>query len=109
MLDAQGRLAALVTRANVLSFIKDTSCHDRMLVEALGGRKLVVGYPEVPIIDPADHRLVGLVARKDLLRVRARLLSEERERRRVMAFGRRRQAEASHGPAKPSLAALEME
>jgi chloride channel protein, CIC family len=105
VLDTQGRLVALVTRANVLSFVKDTSRHGQTLVEALGSRKLVVGYPHepvssltyrmvqqdvgrVPIVDPADHRLLGLVARKDLLRVRARLLSEERERRRVMAFGR---------------------
>jgi CIC family chloride channel protein len=90
---------------NVLSFVKDTSRHSQTLVEVLGGRKLVIGYPHepvssltyrrvqqdvgrVPIVGPADNRLLGLVARKDLLRVRARLLSEERERRRVMAFGR---------------------
>jgi CBS domain-containing protein len=108
---AQGRLAALVTRANVLSFVKETSRHGQTLVAALGGRKLLVGYPDepvssltyrmvqqdigrVPIVDPAGHRLVGLVACKDLLRVRARLLSEERKRRRMMAFGRRRQLDA---------------
>jgi len=61
----------------------------------LGGRKLVVSsltyrmvqqdVGRVPIVDPMDHRLLGLVARKDLLRVGARLLSEERGR--VLAFG----------------------
>jgi chloride channel protein, CIC family len=112
VLDAQGRLVALVTRGNVLSFVKDTSRHDQTLVEALGGWRLVVGYPDepvssltyrmvqrdvgrVPIVDPANNRLLGLVARKDLLRVRARLLTEEYDRRRVVRFGRRRGASGS--------------
>jgi CBS domain-containing protein len=113
VVDEQCRLVALVTRANVLSFVKDTSRHRQTLVEALGGRRLVAGYPDepvpsltyrmvqrdvgrVPIVDPANNRLVGLVARKDLLRVRPRLLTEERDHRRVVRFGRR-QGRAARG------------
>jgi CBS-domain-containing membrane protein len=34
----------------------------------------------VPVISPTDRRLIGIVARKDLLKVRAHLLAHEHER-----------------------------
>jgi hypothetical protein len=34
----------------------------------------------VPILDPATNKVVGLVARKDLLRIRLRVQAEEQER-----------------------------
>jgi CBS domain-containing protein len=48
---------------------------DRMAVEDVG---------RVPVLDHATGKLVGLVARRDLLRVRARVIREERERRRIL-------------------------
>jgi hypothetical protein len=41
----------------------------------------------VPVIEPASGKLVGLMARKDLLAVRGAMLRQERER---AAFLRRR-------------------
>ena len=35
----------------------------------------------VPIVDPINHHLVGLVARKDLLRIRSTVSASENDRR----------------------------
>jgi hypothetical protein len=35
----------------------------------------------IPIVDPSSGKLVGLIARKDLLRLRSALQSSEQERR----------------------------
>jgi hypothetical protein len=35
----------------------------------------------IPVVDPTTHVLVGLIARKDILRLRSANLTEESERR----------------------------
>jgi CIC family chloride channel protein len=98
VVDAAGRPVAMISRADVLHFTRDASHAGRMLGEVLGGRALVTGTPQepvsalvdrmvraeagrVPIVRAEDGVLVGIVARKDLLQVRARYLAEEQERR----------------------------
>jgi CBS domain len=73
----------------------------KTLGEELAGQKLVVGYDDelvgqvadrmvaneagrVPILSRRDGTVVGLVARRDLLRVRANALRHEREREALM-------------------------
>jgi len=41
----------------------------------------------VPILDRATQKVVGVVALRDLIRVRAWRIREERERRRVLRLG----------------------
>ena len=38
----------------------------------------------IPVVDPATHALVGLIARKDILRLRSANLTQESERRAVL-------------------------
>jgi CBS domain containing-hemolysin-like protein len=43
------------------------------------------GFTRMPVLDPVENRrLVGMVSLQDLLRARARNLSEERDRERVI-------------------------
>ncbi|HEY6432894.1 MAG TPA: chloride channel protein [Acetobacteraceae bacterium] len=107
VLDQDGRPVALASRSDALSFINDSERHQQTLQDALGSRQIVVGFPDepvssivtrmvqadagrVPVVRPDDGTLIGLVARQDLLRVRARLLGEERARERVFSFRPRR-------------------
>jgi CIC family chloride channel protein len=53
----------------------------------LADRMAVADIGRVPILDRATKKIVGLVARRDLLRVRARVIREERERRRMLRLG----------------------
>jgi CBS-domain-containing membrane protein len=86
---------------------------DLTLAEALGGRDMPTAYPDepvsalvtrmvqadvarVPVIRPEDGVLVGLVARSDLLQVRARLLAEEGERRNFRPWQRSLPQSTSH-------------
>jgi len=107
VVDDAGRPVAMLSRADVLHFTRDTSRHEATLAEALAGRRMVTGSPDepvsslvekmvrdeagrVPVVRPEDGVLVGIVARKDLLRVRARRLAEERDRRAYFGFRRAR-------------------
>jgi CBS domain-containing protein len=54
------------------------------LVGDLANRMAVSNVGRVPIVDRTTGKLVGLVARRDLLRVRAQTVREERERRRLL-------------------------
>jgi hypothetical protein len=63
----------------------------RRLVDGVGRPEDTVGFiadlmlaadvGRIPIVDPASGKLIGLVARKDLLRLRSALKSSESERR----------------------------
>jgi CIC family chloride channel protein len=107
VVDEAGRPVAMLSRADVLQFTRDKSRHEATLAEVLAGRRMVTGAPDepvsslvekmvrdgagrVPIVRPEDGVLVGIVARKDLLRVRARRLAEERDRRAYFGFRRAR-------------------
>jgi CBS domain-containing protein len=103
VLDQDGRPIALAARSDALSFINKAELHEQTLRDALAARNIVVGYPDepvsnlvirmvqtdtgrVPVVRPDGGALIGLVARQDLLRVRARLLNEERARERMFSF-----------------------
>ncbi|MGH7042466.1 MAG: chloride channel protein, partial [Acetobacteraceae bacterium] len=108
VLDAAGRPVAMAARADALHAIREPERHRLTLAEALTGRPLVTATPDEPVtvlvnrmvdndlgrvavVAVTDGRLVGLVARKDLLQVRARLLQEERGRENFLGvrLGRR--------------------
>ena len=95
---------AMVSRGDVLTWTREDDGPDReATLEEILDRNLLFGRPDelvgnladrmaeqgigrVPIVDAAG-RLVGLVARKDLLAARARRIAEERDRARFL--GRR--------------------
>ncbi len=96
VIDAAGRPSAMISRADVLLFMRDTARATRTLADVLGSRALVTAAPHeqvsalvtrmvraeagrVPVVGE-DGVLVGIVARKDLLAVRARYLADEHER-----------------------------
>jgi CBS domain-containing protein len=58
------------------------------------------GFTRLPVIDVSNGKLAGLVSLEDLLRARARNLTEERNRERVLRirlpFGSRTQV--THAP-----------
>ena len=93
-----GRLTGMVSRSDVMSWLGHMSgraSRTTFLLEALGGQDLVTGHPcelvghvadrmadagvgRVPVVDD-QGRLAGLVARKDLLKARARRIAEEQD------------------------------
>jgi len=95
VIDDQRRCVGMVSRADVFRWTTHPD-HDNTLAEAIGNRETMCGWSDdlvgtladrmaqadvgrVPILN-AEGKLVGLVARKDLLRTRARLLPHEHER-----------------------------
>jgi H+/Cl- antiporter ClcA len=96
-----GKLAGMVSRADILRWMRGAPPTDATLAEMVDVDSAVVGFSDelvgeladrmaagdigrVPIVDRARGDVVGLVARRDLLRVRAHVLHEERERRRLL-------------------------
>jgi H+/Cl- antiporter ClcA/CBS domain-containing protein len=106
VVDAAGHLVAMVSRADALRWTVSGWDSDKSLGEQLLGQNLLVGYEDelvgrladrmaeadagrVPIVargakDGEDGAVVGLVARRDLLRVRAKVILHERERERLI-------------------------
>ncbi len=97
VVDEQGVVVGKVTRADSLAWTVGEEDTSRTLADVLADRELLVGYPDelaskladsmavagigrVPIVDRDTGRLVGLIGRKDLLRLRALRLSDEQER-----------------------------
>ncbi len=104
VLDAEGQLAGMVARADVLRWAREGWPAGATLGTLLPDRPLVIGYEDelvgrladrmaaedagrVPILRRGDGSLVGLVARRDLLRVRASVLRHEQEREALIRFG----------------------
>jgi len=98
-----GTLAGMVSRADVLRWSRDGWKKNATLGDIPASDDMVVGYADelvghladrmaardvgrVPIIDRTTRHVVGLVARRDLLRVRARLVSEEGDRRKLLTL-----------------------
>jgi CIC family chloride channel protein len=67
-------LAEIVSPVEVLTTVPDE------LVGKLADRMSQFDVGRVPVVQPDDHQLIGIVARKDLLRIRASLLAHEFER-----------------------------
>jgi H+/Cl- antiporter ClcA len=97
VLDENGTLSGMVARADVLRWTVSGWAAGTRLRDALGEQEVVTGYEDdlvgaladqmaiadvgrVPILRRSDNKLVGLVARRDLLRVRADVVRHERER-----------------------------
>ena len=97
VVDGEGRVAGMVGRSDVLRWMKERGHGRQTLQDLVSRRPLVSGRPEelvwalvdrmvaedvgrVPILTD-DGKLAGLVSRKDLLRVRARLRGLEQERK----------------------------
>jgi chloride channel protein, CIC family len=95
--DRNRRVVGMVSRADALRWMLGESPPQRTLAEQLAGQELMVGYEDelvghladrmtatdtgrVPILARDTAELVGLVARRDLLRVRASARRHEHER-----------------------------
>jgi CIC family chloride channel protein len=104
VIDANDRLIGMVSRADILRWMRDGMNKTATLADALADEEIFSAYADdlvgdladrmavadigrVPILDRATRKIVGLVARRDLLRVRARVIREERERRRMLRLG----------------------
>jgi CIC family chloride channel protein len=101
--DADGGLIGMVSRADALRWTMAGWPEDRSLGELLADQEPLVGYDDemvgrladrmatagvgrVPILHRADGTLVGLAARRDLLRVRAGVVKHEEERETLIRF-----------------------
>ncbi|AXK79341.1 chloride channel protein [Pseudolabrys taiwanensis] len=97
IIDADRRLVGMVSRSDVLRWTVEGWGTGQVLREAIGEQDVTVGYEDelvgrladrmaaldasrVPILRRSDNAVVGLVARRDLLRVRAQGVRHETER-----------------------------
>ncbi|SCB37749.1 chloride channel protein [Rhizobium lusitanum] len=107
VVEESGLLAGVVSRADVLRWQGDEGLAGQSLRESISDSSLPVGHPDdtvgfiadlmlaadtgrIPIVDRQTGKLVGLIARKDLLRLRSSLKTAELERRPY--FGARSEA-----------------
>jgi chloride channel protein, CIC family len=94
---ADGRLAGMVARSDVLRWRTEGNHQAATLDDLISDTATVSAYPDevlgrvadlmvssdlgrVPIVDRDKHRVVGLIARKDLLRIRSLVNAQEVER-----------------------------
>ncbi|NKJ73653.1 CBS domain-containing protein [Rhizobium leguminosarum bv. viciae] len=104
VVDATGRLAGVVSRADALLWQGDPDLASQTLAENVTDDSVPVGHPDdtvafiadlmlstgdgrIPIVDPASGKLCGLIARKDLLRLRSSYRSAELDRRPYLTAG----------------------
>jgi CBS domain-containing protein len=97
VIDADGALAGIVSRSDVLRWTVEGWPAKQLLRDVVSEQELTIGYEDdpvghladrmaaadasrVPILRRGDRAVVGLVARRDLLRVRAQGLRHETER-----------------------------
>jgi CIC family chloride channel protein len=95
--DDDGRVLGMVSRADALRWLRDEHSTTTLLREQVAGQEIVIGYDDelagqladrmtaedvgrVPILQRKSQALVGLVARRDLLRVRTNMVRHELER-----------------------------
>ena len=112
VIDRDGRVLGMVSRADALRWLRDEHSLTGLLREQIAGQDLVVAYDDelagqladrmtssdvgrVPIVNRQSGSLVGLVARRDLLRVRTNMVRHEREREALIRVLPRRQEYAS--------------
>jgi CIC family chloride channel protein len=106
IVDAAGRLVGLVSRADALAWRVEGGLEEQTLAERASDAALPVAHPDdvvarvvdlmlatghgrIPVTDPATGRLVGLLARKDLLQIHATTSKAEGERQAYFTPGRR--------------------
>jgi chloride channel protein, CIC family len=100
-----GALVGMVARADVLRWTREGWPSGQTLNDVLADRECVIGYDDelvgqladrmadadagrVPILRRSDRAVVGLIARRDLLRVRATTVRHEREREALLRLGK---------------------
>ena len=118
VVDAQGHVLGMVSRTDALRWTTDGWPLGQSLKDVVAEQKLVYGYEDelvgiladrmsttghgrVPILQRNDGTLIGLVARRDLLRVRAAVVQEEREREALIHL-RRSSAPTPRGLPRPA-------
>jgi CBS domain-containing protein len=97
MIDADRRLSGVITRKNLaessndLALMSDIARRNSVVAIADESLRTVVyrmaetGFTRMPVVDSGEERrLVGMISLEDLLHARARNLSEERSRERVL-------------------------
>jgi len=111
VIDEKGAVAGIVTRGDVLDWTLRGWPTDKRLGVMLAGSETVLGYDDelvgrladrmasfdvsrIPILRRSDGALVGLVSRRDLLRVRTNTASHERDRETMIPLFHRRCAGA---------------
>ncbi|WHO76930.1 chloride channel protein [Rhizobium sp. BT03] len=109
VVDAGGRLAGIVSRADALLWQGKAELATQTLGENVADDSVPVGHPDdtvafiadlmlstgdgrIPIVDPASGKLCGLIARKDLLRLRSSYRSAELDRRPYLTAGGKNKA-----------------
>jgi CBS domain-containing protein len=109
VVDAAGRPIGLVSRSDALRWRGSEAQPGATLADVATDRSLNVAASDMPanlaadlmiaeeigrlpVIAPIDGRLVGILARRDLLQARAGAHRDESERRRFMGFSRRSRA-----------------
>ena len=98
VVDGEGMLKGVVSRGDALRWQQDPALADQNLDERVSDTSVPVAHPEdtigyvadlmlatdvgrIPVVDPETGHLVGLVARKDLLRLRHAANASEHERK----------------------------
>jgi H+/Cl- antiporter ClcA/predicted transcriptional regulator len=104
ILDAQDHLVGMVSRSDILRWMRDGLEENATLGDVASDGDLLTAYADdlvgdladrmaaadvgrVPILERGGRKVVGLVARRDLLRVRANVNREEQERSRILGIG----------------------
>jgi H+/Cl- antiporter ClcA len=107
-------VVGMISRADILAWLGEKVPRETPITDRLGPQGLLLGQPNglvghladrmaeagigrVPIVDE-NRRLVGLVARKDILQARARRLAEERDRAVHLRLRRARKRGAQQSP-----------
>jgi CBS domain-containing protein len=110
--DAHGKVIGMASRADALCWLGDDDAREKTLRDQVEGQELVVGYDDelaghladrmsftghgrVPILSRETGELVGLVARRDLLRVRTNVTRHEQEREALIRVLPRRAPQGS--------------
>ncbi|HEY5209101.1 MAG TPA: chloride channel protein [Stellaceae bacterium] len=103
VIDDNGRLVGMAARADALRWTVAGWPSGQTLGDLVADQYLAVGYEDelvgrladrmaaddvsrVPILRRGDNKMVGLVARRDLLRVRASVARQERDREVLLRF-----------------------
>lgn len=111
VVDEQNRVVGMADRADILRWMAEGTPEHRTLDDMISDASIVVGYPgevvadlvnrmvahdagRVPIVEPTTRRIVGLVARRDLMRVRAASRRQDLERQSFFGRGSRTRKQA---------------
>ncbi|MBB3742858.1 H+/Cl- antiporter ClcA/predicted transcriptional regulator [Rhizobium sp. BK591] len=110
VVDAGDKLAGIVSRADALLWQGNLDLAGQTLAENVTDASVPVGHPDdtvafiadlmlstgdgrIPIVDPTSGKLCGLIARKDLLRLRSSYRSAELDRRPYLTAGSKSRAQ----------------